>query len=855
MTEIRNILQSVQGREIIKSSPDMIVYIEGVPYFKNDYLKGPSTNYVIVNFNDYVTAISCNYGVDNLMPSGSVNLSIPNGSKSLFLAPGGGFMLQPMSELRIYAKNYYFAKNGNTIYRRVFNGMIRSIDYNETNTSMEVAISIVGNMRWLELMQVDIHPAFLSFSSAGQRATKTIDSYLTPYEMLANVLWRAMDFSGFLKSGFEESLKLYGVQKDFITNWQARLESLKKYIHVFGWTKPITVPTDDLLYDPVNPWAIEGQRKLSNTSPEDAAKDINVAYINKHLPEMSIGTLNLIDSSGITSRLERFKQIIETMGYEGYQDLDGNIVVKPPAYNLDCTVIGDTSKIPNENLTPTTNPYIINLSEILGENYMEDETGIRRTRMTVKGSFYPEGLGINIDKFQSIGSFTDVNLLRKFGIRDESVKTISFLGNNASVLTAFAAMELAKANKNAKVYHVTIPMRPELRLGFPIFIPHLDMYAYITAISLSYNVGGRADMSLTCNYIRKRPQKGVPQKINNVDSIVYTSQPNLVHAFVYGAPSSSTTTLASTTPPSPQSTVSNTQPIGPGTSDTLPSPIPPTASDNIINTYIKTRSKTIFETMPDSPTSNWRIQNDPGIFDGKMNPVTQLKTLVPQDKNLLDIIRTYQPYTDEKGYEVISPFAWGRYTPLAEAIFDFTTNTSNNLDLRTQAPVKVVQNASAFVYAGLAIPINGGSSSALNDVMNQELVAFDQSNVISFEMDYSNSIMTGTQIQNNAVVGSYMPSSTATISGGSNNPDALQKAQVFLSGVSDGLSNYMSGGANNSGNNISTQAQNTDLGGYMSPGTAFSKVQYAVNPAFASSTTSVSNIFGGSNNALSSSPG
>jgi hypothetical protein len=46
----------------------------------------------------------------------------------------------------------------------------------------------------------------------------------------------------------------------------------------------------------------------------------------------------------------------------------------------------------------------------------------------------------------------------------------------------------------------------------------------------------------------------------------------------------------------------------------------------------------------------------------------------------------------------------------------------------------------------------------------------------------------------------------------------------------------MSGGANDSGNNISTLPQNTALGGYAAPGTTYEKLKYAINPQFASST-------------------
>ena len=44
---------------------------------------------------------------------------------------------------------------------------------------------------------------------------------------------------------------------------------------------------------------------------------------------------------------------------------------------------------------------------------------------------------------------------------------------------------------------VTIPHRPELRLGFPVYVSHLDQIWYVKGINHNIAFGGRATTSLS----------------------------------------------------------------------------------------------------------------------------------------------------------------------------------------------------------------------------------------------------------------------------------------------------------------------------------------------------------------------
>ena len=57
---IRNINQTVQEREVIKTAPDLMVYLDGKTYLLNPYITNTKQNqsYTFVSFNDYVQNFS-----------------------------------------------------------------------------------------------------------------------------------------------------------------------------------------------------------------------------------------------------------------------------------------------------------------------------------------------------------------------------------------------------------------------------------------------------------------------------------------------------------------------------------------------------------------------------------------------------------------------------------------------------------------------------------------------------------------------------------------------------------------------------------------------------------------------------
>jgi hypothetical protein len=341
--KIRNIVQTVQEREVIKTAPDIVVYLEGLPYLLNPYITDKNGNdSTLVSFNDNVIAFTASYDVDNLIPSASINLSVPNHIKYLYQAPGGNNIIETMMQVQVFAKGYYPSKDGNTVYHRVFRGVTSHVGMTDNGTSLEISIQCLGVMHFLELMYIDLSPALLSNSERQATPFTSNQFNLDPYEMLADTILRGVTFEGFqLNSIVQARVKdtdfAEGIKAGYISKWQSILVDIRKDIHILGYNMGSVLPQDIDGITAKSPKIGQEDPRVvaasNNRSGKRAASDTTrsryVNIIRKYLPDMGFGSIVLTDGR-IVSRIERLRTITNLIGYEGYQDLDGSIIFKPP---------------------------------------------------------------------------------------------------------------------------------------------------------------------------------------------------------------------------------------------------------------------------------------------------------------------------------------------------------------------------------------------------------------------------------------------------------------------------------------------------------------------------------------------
>src|SRR5271157_92576 len=590
---IRNISQTAQEREIVKTAPDLLVYIEGLPYMVNYFIQDATTgnDFTLVPHNDYVTSFNGSYDTDNLVPSCSIQLQVPNFMKHLFQMPGGNNLIQTMMQVQVFVKGYYFGNDGSTLLRRVFKGIVSHVAYSDDGKMLQISIQCHGILHLMELMQVDLSPAVISNSPLLVVPFKTQMAMCNPSLMLLTMFVRAISTEGFYinqvgtggQSGLIKSTSdpyNQSVTQGYMAKWQSILQELQKEVHIYGLTYKDNPPTTGNIvpspvqnqvdkntqtaaFDQYNAKTEAGQ--VAQFAVQNDANGNPFPAIRQYLPDMEVSGIQLLNGK-IINRLDEIRQVTRLILYEAYQDIDGKIIFKPPLYNLDVTNVGnETTTVPSASsgsagstppptgsaTTPTNpaqvvtqnptteinnnnNPFIIYLAEIISEQETEDQAAIRTTRMTVQGNWEPSFQFGGQQNLLETVEYIDIPKLQKFGLREEPTRPVGwFRDGDKFGLFAYAASETVRANRGYRTYTCTIPLRPELKLGFPVFLPHRDVYGYIKSVSISYNQGGQATMQLSLDSLRRRPLLPTQQPVKNADGTttnkqVFTSQPNLV---------------------------------------------------------------------------------------------------------------------------------------------------------------------------------------------------------------------------------------------------------------------------------------------------------------------------------------
>jgi hypothetical protein len=740
MGKIRNLMQSVQEREIIKTAPDLVVYIEGLPYLKNPYLTTNPQNPVLVNFNDHVTAFNANYDMQQMIPSCTISMSVPAHLRYLYQAPGGLNLIKTMMQVQVFAKGYYFAADGNTVFRRVFKGYTSHVTHTDDGKTLMIAIQCKGILGFFEMMQVDLSPAIQSSSPQSITPLTSTLAGFSPYQMMAfTFLYPSMtdgfyvNALGTLGSAIQNTEYFEAVQDGFVAKWQTVIADICQEAHIYGLqTKDVQNVINFLSSIAQNStvkgfkgWSFLAAEKAFYTNIKESdvgSKLIDLAKIQRLHSDLGIGSVQLLNGKPVT-RLEFLRTITHLVNYECYQDIDGQIIIKPPVYNLDVTNLGSNPAPASSPplITNANNPFVVHLAEITSEAETEDEGAVRATRMVVQGTTTAGEVqfGILDHTIRATAEFTDLPKLAQFGLREEPARTVPwFYDADTIAVFAQAAAELALANRGYRTYSFTIPLRPELKLGFPLFIPHRDMYGYVKSVGINYQYGGTATMTVTLDALRKRPMFPQPQG----QGTIFVAQPNLVLKWTQGDASPSQTpstqtfidSLIGASVPDPNASPA----VSEGSYITLPKPptsADPTPDQKALIAFQQQTMGSYFALASDTKDASWRIQKDVNHIWSATDPTTASlfyrPVSVSADWNFYQNARTCLPYTDEKGYEVFAPFPWGRWLDVNTAIQEFTEDgyvSPPPIDANTYL---IVQKSTAFIYAGLENPVSTGDNS------------------------------------------------------------------------------------------------------------------------------------------------
>lgn len=232
---------------------------------------------------------------------------------------------------------------------------------------------------------------------------------------------------------------------------------------------------------------------------------VNVAQLQAFVSDIgNWGQVNLFESQYAT-KLEIANTVKEAAGYEFYQDVDGDIVFKPPFYNLD-----------------TSDSRVYRIEEIDIISFSASEKEPEATVVKVTGSHFQNLKVPSIEGWVgSRAEFIDYRLVAQFGWRQSTFETSYHTNPMAMYFACIARFDLF--NIGVRSASCTIPLRPELRPGFPVYIVPFDCFYYVHSFNHSFSFGGQC--TTTLNLVGKRakffapgepPQDGQPATVDNI---------------------------------------------------------------------------------------------------------------------------------------------------------------------------------------------------------------------------------------------------------------------------------------------------------------------------------------------------
>lgn len=486
---------SPNARPTVVTAPDALVIING----ETDII-GCSSCRRRFDWNKYITAVTVDLAVEGAPGSASVNLSIPRHSVDDFYFEGTP-VLTPMMEVEIYAKGYYLVE-GVPQYYPIFWGMITEVSDSYSGGEHTVALHCADILKWWELSKMNVHPAFTQ--AAGLGGTSIFGNVFfgkNPYDVIMTLAQQSfgdvVQGTGSLTSVVKEKNQqstFNAAFADMALYWEQRFSRIRSNLLLYG-VNGIFV-RGDTLYE--NYKAPRGKKDpppastaigLADGGPDKGQNNFeptDPSVVAFRTQFQQAGVVNFWQSEYQT-KLELANAAAKAIGFEFYMDVTGDVVFKPPFYNLDVLSNKPVSWIQD--------------IDVIDWDFSESEAEVV-TQLTFQGAWGGKvdyGMPADITPFTSV---TDYHLLHKYGWRSDTY-TSEFMGD-PNLMFYFGLDHLDRVNSKRHRATVTIPMRSELRLGFPIYIAPKDQIWYIAGISHNIAFGGRAQTTLTLTARRQK---------------------------------------------------------------------------------------------------------------------------------------------------------------------------------------------------------------------------------------------------------------------------------------------------------------------------------------------------------------
>ena len=439
-------------------------------------------------------------------------VTLPNGTKVPFFIP--------MMEVKIYMKGRYLESEYDYVprYYPVFWGMITNVQENYSGGNFTISITCEDFLCWWKYQKITINPSVQSsfFGGATQIRFPSVFQDMSAWEIIYSLFvdsffaqhgengvasYYNFVYPKWSKSGdFPDSViatrDTFGPLSSMVINyWNDRFgfgvttednpelikEQLAKIpLKMYGLRGPIEF---EAIKNKLLTFVDKKDAQFSKQTDRRAKLDLDFGLLARVQPYGLFDLFGGGSEAQIFSKLEIATTICEKVFMEFFVDTNGEIVFKPPFYNLDVA----SGKVPYYRVGP---------DEIISYNSSFDSNSIINY-LVVTGPMYQ-----CVSTLEATGFHADFDSIRRYGIRSEEVHVP--YGMNAKQLKMIATAEMARKNGQAYTGSVSIPLRPEMRLGYPVYLEHIDTFYYVTGINHNFTYGSSAVTELSLQFRREK---------------------------------------------------------------------------------------------------------------------------------------------------------------------------------------------------------------------------------------------------------------------------------------------------------------------------------------------------------------
>jgi hypothetical protein len=477
-------------RNVVATAPDCLVYING-----ELSLPSGATPYRRVHIQPLIHSVNVSLSRQGGSGSANIDLHIPRHYLSdLYVA--GQLTLTTMMEVKIYMKGH-FTVGGAPQYYPVFWGIVTSISESYSGGEQTVSLSCNDILYWWEIQQISINPSWLA-SRADQQLNFNLEGnffagknpFSIMYTLARQVYGDSMNMNNLslANQDVRSEAPSGDESRRLMAYWSARWGRIANSLRMYG-------PTGQVLQGDLLSFAIDPKRFLNSKKGQAAKRDPtfyepfqqgDVDFTDIHpfaLIFSQLGNVQLT-SSEFETKLNVANQIKDVIGYEFFMDATGELIFKPPFYNLDVR--------PNFPVSWIRDIDVINWS--FAEN-PPDVTFIEATGFRFKN----QQVGLS-EEVQPKATYVDYRLVQKFGWKPGSFSS-NYIGSDelGGPRALFYHLVDILDQQNARVNNgsVSIPLRPEMRLGYPVYIEGKDAYYYVDSIQHSFSYGSRCTTTLS----------------------------------------------------------------------------------------------------------------------------------------------------------------------------------------------------------------------------------------------------------------------------------------------------------------------------------------------------------------------